>query len=185
MRKLNLLFYLKSGFLSLCDEDTEYQMRELLQNYLRKSGFNKYEISNFAKAGFEAIHNTNYWKQEEYIGFGVHSSSYILGTRYKNIDNIEKYIENITNGNDISCEKVHLDKLDLMKEYVMLNLRLSSGVNINSFYNKFSTSIYDVFGVEIKKLVDLELITDDKLNNTIYLTKHGAEVANIVFQEFV
>ena len=146
MRKLNLLFYLKSGFLSLCDEDTEYQMRELLQNYLRKSGFNKYEISNFAKAGFEAIHNTNYWKQEEYIGFGVHSSSYILGTRYKNIDNIEKYIENITNGNDISCEKVHLDKLDLMKEYVMLNLRLS---------------------------------------NTIYLTKHGAEVANIVFQEFV
>ncbi len=173
------------GYISLCDEDTEYEMKNYLENTLENNGYIKYEISNFAIDNFYSHHNINYWKQGEYLGFGVCSSSFILGTRYKNTNNLSKYINNILNNKEVIEEKVHLDKLDLMKEYIILNLRLINGVSIAEFNIKFNTDIFNIFGTEIKKLKDLNLIYIDDVKKTIYLTKRGSEVANTVWQEFI
>lgn len=176
-------FLLKEGFVSLVDEDEEYEMKQILESTLEKSGYIKYEISNFAKEGFESKHNINYWKQGQYLGFGVAASSFFGGTRYTNTKELSKYIFSIKTGGNILIEKESLDKLDLMKEYVILNLRLKDGVNFNKFKQKFAENIMNLFGTEIKDLEAKGLLT--KTNENIFLNKRGTEVANIVWEKFI
>lgn len=176
-------FLLKNDFLSLVDEDEEYKMREIIHSKLQNMGYSKYEISNFAIKGYESKHNINYWNQGSYLGFGVDASSFMLGSRYKNNDDIKKYINAINKNLNCIDEKDDLDKLDLMKEYVILRLRLCDGININRFNKKFSTDIFSIFGTEINDLVNKGLLL--KNENTITLSKRGEEVANIVWENFV
>ncbi|MEG1142828.1 MAG: radical SAM family heme chaperone HemW, partial [Clostridia bacterium] len=126
-------FLLKNNFLKLPNEDIEYEMKELIENKLKKNMYNKYEISNFSKEGFESIHNLNYWNQGYYLGFGVCSSSFLNSTRYSNIDNIEDYINYyLYNDKKINIikESSDLDDNELIKEYIILKLRLDKGVSI-------------------------------------------------------
>lgn len=176
-------FLLKNKFLKLVDEDEEYQMKELINTKLEEFGFNKYEISNYAINGYESKHNTNYWNQGYYLGFGVAASSFIYGSRYQNTEDISKYIDGINNFKNIIIEKEDMDKLDLMKEYIILKLRLKDGVNIQRFNKIFETNIFNVFNIEISNLVKKRLVTNDGRN--IFLTKRGMEVANIVWEEFI
>ena len=176
-------FLIKEGFLTLCDEDEEYKMKEYMDENLTKSNFLKYEISNYAFRGFESQHNLNYWKQGEYIGIGASASSFFAGSRYTNVSDIKKYIYNINNNITTICDKQDLNKLDLMKEYVILSLRLKEGLNKEKFANKFNIDIYKLFKAEIDKLKKEKLINEN--DNYIFLTKRGMEVANIVWQEFV
>ena len=176
-------FLLKEGFLSLPDEDEEYNMKQMLEKKLNKAKFYKYEISNFAIKGYEAKHNLNYWKQKYYLGFGVAASSYMYSTRYDNTKNIEEYINKINNFEDAVISSVQMDKLDTMKEYVILNLRVVEGINIKDFKSKFKTDIFDIFKVEFEKLIKQGLINVS--NTNIFLTPRGMEVANIVWQEFI
>ena len=178
-----LEFLLNNGFLELVDEDEEYDMKNLIYSKLTSNEFNQYEISNFAISGYESMHNTNYWNQGYYLGFGSTASSFILGSRYKNIDNIKDYINGVNNFYNIICEKEDLDKLDLMKEYVMLRLRLINGISKEAFLKKFEKDILDIFGNEIKELEDKGLIINNTQN--IYLSDRGKEVANIVWEKFI
>lgn len=178
-----LAFLLKEGYVKLCDEDEEYKMRNYINEKLNLSGFNKYEISNYSKPGYESKHNLVYWNQEEYLGLGLNSSSYINGTRYKNVSDINEYINNIANNKEISIVEEEQDKLLTMKEYVMLNLRKKEGININKFKRKFDTDIYKLFNSEFKELENLKLINCSK--DSITLTSRGEEVANQVFERFI
>lgn len=176
-------FLLKEGYVSLCDEDEEYEMRSYLNKKLQEAGFNKYEISNYSSNLYESKHNMVYWSQEEYLGVGINSSSYINGTRYKNISCINEYIDNILNNKEISNVEEQQDKLSRMQEYVILNLRKSEGVNINRFKRKFDTNIFDIFNTELKDLEKLQLIRVTGEN--IILSNRGCEVANQVFEKFI
>ena len=93
-------FLLNSGFLTLPDENTEREMKYLLDRKLALAGYNRYEISNYAKPGYESKHNLKYWNQQEYLGFGVSAHSYFDGKRFSNTDNLEKYIEKSYISND-------------------------------------------------------------------------------------
>lgn len=186
-------FLLNEGYLKLVDEDTEYQMKELLEGKLEKNGFNKYEISNFSITGFESKHNTSYWNQEMYLGFGVCSSSFFSNTRYKNTDDIEKYIEYINSNISPVESRESLDLLELMKEYIILKLRLTKGFSTLEF-KKFGKDIFDIFGNELKELSENGLIKIEKDDNKIItdtdcynisLTKRGSEIANIVWEKFI
>lgn len=186
-------FLLNEGYLKLVDEDTEYQMKELLEEKLEKNGFNKYEISNFSITGFESKHNTSYWNQEMYLGFGVCSSSFFSNTRYKNTDDIEKYIEYINSNISPVESRECLDLLELMKEYIILKLRLTKGFSTLEF-KKFGKDIFDIFGNELKELSENGLIKIEKDDNKIItdtdcynisLTKRGSEIANIVWEKFI
>lgn len=176
-------FLLKNDFLSLVDEDEEYQMRKFIFEKLKQLGYYKYEISNFAIKGHESKHNINYWNQGCYLGFGASASSFMLGSRYKNIDDVKKYINAINNNLSTIDEKDDLDKLELMKEYVILKLRLMDGIDINKFNKKFSSDIVSIFGTEINDLINKGLLI--KKDNKIILTNRGEEVANIVWENFI
>lgn len=176
-------FLLKEGFVSLCNEDEEYKMREELNKRLQDNGFVKYEISNYAYPGFESKHNLCYWNQEKYIGFGVNASSFFNLKRYRNTSNIDKYIDGIKNNKNIVVETEELDKLSLMKEYIILKLRLSKGVEISEFKQKFGTDIFDIFNTEFNSLKKDNLVNITSKN--ISLTNRGEEVANIVWKMFV
>lgn len=176
-------FLLKEGFVSLCNEDEEYKMREELNKRLQDNGFVKYEISNYAYPGFESKHNLCYWNQGKYIGFGVNASSFFNLKRYRNTSNIDKYIDGIKNNKNIVVETEELDKLSLMKEYIILKLRLSKGIEISEFKQKFGTDIFDIFNTEFNSLKKDNLVNITSKN--ISLTNRGEEVANIVWEMFV
>lgn len=176
-------FLLKEGFVSLCNEDEEYKMREELNKRLQDNGFVKYEISNYAYPGFESKHNLCYWNQEKYIGFGVNASSFFNLKRYRNTSNIDKYIDGVKNNKNIVVETEELDKLSLMKEYIILKLRLSKGVEISEFKQRFGTDIFDIFNTEFNSLKKDNLVNITSKN--ISLTNRGEEVANIVWEMFV
>ncbi len=176
-------FLLKEKFLELVDEDEEYKMKEYLENILEINGLKRYEISNFANINYESKHNLKYWNQDEYIGIGASASSFFAGTRYTNVSNLDKYINSIFENNSVIVEKEELDKMALMKEYMILKLRLLSGVSIKEFKKRFSVDLMDIFNIEIKKLTAEKLIY---LNDShIILSPRGKEVANVVWQEFV
>ena len=172
-----------TGFVTLPIEENERKMNDLVSTTLEKNGYNMYEISNYAKKGYESKHNLTYWNQEYYLGFGVSAASYINGKRYSNINNINEYIDGINNFKSVIKESSDLDKLDTIKEYIILKLRLIKGVNIHDFYNKFKVNLLDMFGEEINDLIDKELLI--KQEDNIFLTHKGRDIANVVWEKFI
>lgn len=131
----------KNKELDLLDDDIERRMYWTTKEELERSGYNHYEISNFAKKGYESKHNLNCWKQEEYIGIGLAAHSYVGGIRYSNTENLNKYINTFKLGKNIKDiitihEKQSED--DKQKEYMILGLRKTEGVKISDFKNKFT-----------------------------------------------
>ena len=178
-------FILKEGYVSLVDEDEEYEMYSYLKDTLENNGFHRYEISNYALPGFESNHNTRYWNQQEYLGFGVNASSFFNSSRYKNIPNLEKYIECINTNVPTKTEVEDLDLLSLMKEYIILSLRKTEGLSLINFKSKYKKDVFDLFKIEIDELIGKGLLILDNTNNALKLTDRGLEVANIVWEAFV
>lgn len=176
---------INSGELKLPDEEIERYMYWFAKRKLEENGYLHYEISNFAKPLFRSKHNLDCWNQKEYKGFGVSASSYENGIRYTNISSIEKYVENVQNGqfkkNYIVEEKQ--DRETMMKEYMLLGLRKITGVSINQFRKKFGTIPIFKYNKEITKLTNEGLIESNGIN--IRLTKKGLDLANLVWEEFV
>ena len=121
----NTLFAKLKDRLILPDEDEEFFMYKLLGDKLGENGYNKYEISNFARKGYESRHNVRYWRGKEYLGFGVAAHSYFNGERYGNDRDIKGFIA----GKDITEDRRTVSEHDRDIEYVMLGLRLSDGVD--------------------------------------------------------
>ena len=145
---------------------------------LREAGYFQYEISNFAKKGFESRHNLCYWNQDEYIGVGAGASSYVNGVRFKNVSEIEKYILN--NKREIEEVQGFDDKLN---EYMILRLRLLEGVSIERFKERFNIDVLEKFKDKLERLVKTGLLEISDTN--IRLTNKGLDFANIVWEEFV
>ena len=178
-------FILKEGYVSLVGEDEEYEMYSYLKDTLENNGFHRYEISNYALPGFESNHNTRYWNQQEYLGFGVNASSFFNSSRYKNIPNLENYIEYINTNVPTKTEVEDLDLLSLMKEYIILSLRKTEGLSLINFKSKYKKDVFDLFKIEIDELIGKGLLILDNTNNALKLTDRGLEVANIVWEAFV
>ena len=176
---------INSGELKLPDEEIERYMYWFAKRKLEENGYLHYEISNFAKPLFRSKYNLDCWNQKEYKGFGVSASSYENEIRYTNISSIEKYVENVQNGqfkkNYIVEEKQ--DREVMMKEYMLLGLRKITGVSINQFRKKFGTIPIFKYNKEITKLTNEGLIQSNGIN--IRLTKKGLDLANLVWEEFV
>ena len=166
--------------LYLPSETLERKMYWTVKEELEKSGYVHYEISNFAKRGFESKHNTACWNQEEYIGFGLAAHSYIDNTRYSNTIDFEEYFEWSENSKIIHERQTKEDK---MKEYMLLGLRKIEGVRISEFKNKFIDNPIYLYREALNKLVTQELIEIEEDN--IKLTAKGINLANLVWGEFV
>lgn len=171
--------------MKLPDEETERKMYWVVKEKLEGSGYVHYEISNFAKKGYESKHNLSCWNQEEYIGLGVAAHSYTNGVRYSNIDTIEEYIANYKEDNETDNFVFHekQNKESKMKEFMMLGLRKIEGVHIQDFKNKFGENPIFIYRKELEKLVKEDLLEID--GNMIKLTNKGLDLANLVWEEFV
>lgn len=176
---------LEVGNLEYVDEKVEREMYWKTKRILEKNGYFHYEISNFAKRGFESKHNMDCWNQEEYIGFGIAAHSYINNKRFSNISNLEEYIKNINEENFEKNIELHENqtKQDKMKEYMIIGLRKIGGISISEFERRFRISPLFYFRFEIDKLVKENLLEVDL--DYIKLTKKGLDFANIVWEEFV
>lgn len=178
-----LKFLLDEGYVTLVDEDEEYEMYIALNKRFKEAGYNRYEISNYCIPGYESNHNLRYWNQSLYLGLGAGASSFFGGSRYRNENSIEKYIDYLDKGVSIIAEKEDLDLLSLMKEYAMLALRKIEGLDITSFKSKYKKDVYELFSEELNELINQGLLQKD--GNYISLTQRGLEVANLVWEKFV
>ena len=171
--------------IALPSDELERAMYWETKRKLEKAGYTHYEISNFAKPGFESKHNLSCWNQEEYIGIGASAHSYTNNVRYSNIDSIEDYIRNYENGNEIDNFVFHekQNKESKMKEFMMLGLRKIQGIHIQDFKNKFGENPIYLYKKELEKLVNEELLEID--GDIIKLTDKGIDLANLVWEEFV
>lgn len=171
--------------LELPNEDLERKMYWAVKQTLEQNNYIHYEISNFAKKGYESKHNLDCWNQKEYIGFGITAHSYTNGIRYSNIENIEQYIKNYdedkTEENLVFHEKQDMEAMQ--KEYMLLGLRKIDGVSIQEFKIKFVANPVFLYHSELEKLVNEELLEID--GDMIKLTNKGLDLANIVWEEFV
>ena len=171
---------------NLVEDDLEREMYWKSKKAFEDAGYIHYEISNYAKPGFESKHNKNCWSQKQYLGFGIAAHSYFNGKRFYNVEDLNKYITNIEKNefkNNIIIEEENRTKEDIAKEYMMLGLRKIEGVSISEFQRKFELNPLFYFRFEISKLQEMDLIEVD-LDN-IRLTKKGLDLANIVFEEFI
>ena len=177
---------IENGKLILPSEELERNMYWYVKNFLELKGYKHYEISNFAKVGYESKHNLDCWKQKEYIGFGVAAHSYINDTRFGNTCDFDKYVSNCEN-NEFEKNKIideeKQSKFEKEQEYMLIGLRKLDGISISNFKDKFGENPVFIFRNELNKLVDSGLLNID-LDN-IKLTSKGLDLANLVWEEFV
>lgn len=176
---------IEKGDLKLPEEDLERNMYWYVKNTLELNGYKHYEISNFARKGYESKHNLNCWNQKEYVGIGLAAHSYRDITRYSNTEQMGEYIRNVKNENLERNRIIHeiQKEDDTKKEYMILGLRQIDGIKISKFKEKFGDNPIYLFRNELKKLSDENLINVDEDN--IKLTNKGIDFANLVWEEFV
>ena len=123
--------------LGLPDEDGVADLYELASAYIKSRGYEHYEISNYAKEGYRSQHNLHTWQGREYVGIGVAAHGYLDGVRYGNSRDITAFLE----GRDITDTRRTLSREDRVEEAVMLGLRLSEGIDLNTLANRFSLTL--------------------------------------------
>ena len=180
---------LKEGKLILPEEDLEREMYWKVKEILEKNEYEHYEISNFAKKGYQSKHNWNCWNQKEYLGFGIAAHSYMNNIRYSNIDNLQEYIEQMQYAEKIEdLKKIEQiqevqNKEEKQKEYMLLGLRKLKGISIQEFKKIFLENPIYLYRKELDKLVKEELIEVDL--DSIRLSNRGLDLANLVWEEFI
>ncbi|MBC2372031.1 oxygen-independent coproporphyrinogen III oxidase [Listeria booriae] len=179
------IFYnlMQKGKLILPGEDAEANMYEKLMSTMEKHGRKQYEISNFAKPGYESRHNIVYWSNEHYFGFGAGAHGYIGETRYANYGPLKKYMQPLQNGDLPTFQQKELSLKEKMEEEMFLGLRKVAGVDKAHFQAKFGQSLYATFANAIDKTIEKGWL--ESTPESVRLTRRGRFLGNNVFQEFL
>lgn len=170
-----------NGQLNLPGEETERSMFESAVELFTTQGFQMYEISNFAKRGYQSRHNIKHWQRTPYIGLGVSASSCYRETRFENPHTFEKYFSMLEEGRN-KFEVTELNEKDIQNEFLFLGLRMNEGVSIEEFKNKFGKDILELYGKTIRWYQNLGLLR--VAGGRIQLTLKGMNVSNSIFTSF-
>lgn len=136
----------------LPDSDEVAALYEAGVKKLKELGFNRYEVSNFAKKGRESRHNLNYWRRGEYIGFGVSASSCINNIRFTNTFDLDEYFKCILSGHLPIIDREEVDAEGQKEELIMLALRTAEGIPLEKYKRLFGSDFRDEFAPAIKKM---------------------------------
>ena len=169
----------------LPDEDTERAMYDVTAEILSGYGYDRYEISNYAKKNKECAHNVGYWTGIDYIGLGLGASSMFDGARFTNLRDIEIYKEagkKTQLPTDWETVRQLTDERK-MEEFMFLGLRMMRGVSRKEFERRFKRSMDEVYGEVIAKYIGLGLL--EEADGWVRLTKKGIDVSNQVLAEFL
>jgi oxygen-independent coproporphyrinogen-3 oxidase len=172
-----------SGKLDIADEDTDRLMYVKTRELLKKAGYERYEISNYAKDGYRCRHNCGYWRRVPYVGFGIGAASFVENRRFSNDTDISAYIDNPLN---LMTQEQKLTDMDSMEEFMFLGLRMTEGISYDEFKTCFGQSIESVYGNVIKKNIEdgllIETLTAPK---RLAFTDKGTDVSNYVLAQFL
>lgn len=161
-------------------EEDDRLMYQRTKQLLSQKGYDRYEISNYAKKGFESRHNTVYWVRKAYVGFGLGASSMVADRRWSNTTEMERYLNPNTN----KKEELHtLSKEECMEEYMFLGLRMMKGVSRQGFFDTYGVRMNDIYGTAIEKWLQEGYLQQE--GDYIRLTDRGIDVSNVILADFL
>jgi oxygen-independent coproporphyrinogen-3 oxidase len=172
----------EKGLLSETDEEESNLQFNLLIEKASDAGFIHYEISNFGKPGFFSIHNSNYWKQVNYLGLGPSAHSFNGYSRQWNVRDVKKYIKALNSGT-LMFEREDLNKRIRFNEYIMTSLRTMWGIDLDYVEEKFDKEGFDYIVNLSGKLIDYGLMKQDK--KTLVLTNQGQMISDNIISELM
>ncbi len=163
----------------LPSEEEEREMYRLTEQTLSAAGMKRYEISNYARPGYECRHNIGYWIGAEYAGFGLGAASFLKFTRYRNPENMQAYLAGDFSGREVTP----LSEKDRMEEFMFLGLRMTQGVSEQEFRKRFGKSPEEIYGEVLQKHITDGLLKRE--NGQIALTARGLDLSNVVMADFL
>lgn len=175
---------IREGKMEPTDEATDRQMYHMALDMMRSAGYEHYEISNGALAGYRSRHNLKYWSYEEYLGLGLGASSFVNGSRFNNHDSMYRYIKAIKESKSPVDEKSikNYSPREEMGIYVFTGLRKLAGIDLKEFHEVFEQNFFDVFDKRIiEKFKGYLVLNGDKL----YITEKGMDISNKIMAEFI
>lgn len=173
-----------AGQKGLPDEETDRDMYHLTKEMMESQGYSRYEISNYARPGFECRHNSGYWTGVDYLGLGLGASSYTHGFRYHNTADFNEYLGmNLREAGAASQDIQELSHEDKMEEFMFLGLRMMKGVSGSEFLGRFGQNMWNVYGEVLGKLEEQKLIEVEA--PVVRLTELGIDVSNMVLSKFL
>ncbi|RJR18753.1 MAG: radical SAM family heme chaperone HemW [Nitrospiraceae bacterium] len=177
------------GGVTLPAEDKAIEMYEHTIDYLTSAGYLHYEISNFSLPGYQCRHNLNYWDRGEYYGAGLGAHSFLNETRFHNTDNIDEYLELISEDKSAVKGSESITGDMALSEAIFLGLRKTGGINIETISKRYNVKILNIFHKEIEDLRAAGLIqitsSECAYETTMQLTRKGLVLSNEVFTKFI
>lgn len=180
-------------------EDVVYQIGKMTEDVLAAAGYERYEISNYAKKGYECRHNIGYWQRTDYLGVGLGAASLLGNMRYSNIRDLDTYtqnaghIEEITlldekTGKELPAVNLHekaeeLKRNTQMEEFMFLGLRMIRGIERSRFYQLFGFTVDNIYSRVISQLEADELLMQNP--ERVWLTEKGLDLSNYALAQFL
>lgn len=171
---------------ALPDEETDRQMYHRTKELLAAAGYERYEISNYARPGKACRHNLRYWQGGNYLGFGIGAASYWKGCRYTNTGDTVRYEQAMACGDGRDAIRENDEQLGTqaqMEEFMFLGLRCMEGISPARFEERFAVPYDTVYGKVTEELERKGLL--ERENERIRLTEFGIDVSNMVLAEFL
>lgn len=165
------------------DDDLSRELYDFTVEYLKKHGYDRYEISNFALRGYESRHNLKYWNCDEYIGLGCGAASLFDGCRFSNVRDAAEYIDTVEGGKSPSEDLYKLTDFDKMSEFIYLGLRQNNGFSETEFFKRFGKKFDEVFYDGAEK--NMKRGTLVRKENRIFIPDKYLYVSSAVMSDFV
>lgn len=182
-RGTRLYHLVEKELISLPDESLEDRMYETMMQGIQELGFERYEISNFAKNGAYSTHNLKYWQYSDYLGFGAGAHSFFEGIRRANNRNVMPYARKIDCFEFPIVDEEIIDQQRAIEDYCFLALRTKWGINTTVFFEKFNVTLDSIYGSILQELIEKDLIVKD--GKSYHLTSEGTKHGNYVFSQFI
>ncbi|MDE7417337.1 MAG: radical SAM family heme chaperone HemW [Lachnospiraceae bacterium] len=194
----------RDAWASVPDEDEDRQMYQVTKQILAEHGYHRYEISNYAKEGYECRHNCIYWQRgvghtADYVGFGLGACSTMGSMRWDNTDDMERYISvfaeqnferydsrligNGSVGESAKEAVVRLFEREQMEEFMFLGLRMMNGISKQEFADSFGVDLNDIYSEVLRKWEKQGMLIQN--DDCVRLTDAGIDVSNMVFSDFL
>ena len=178
-----LYHLVQKNLISIPSESIDESMYDTMMSGLKALGFERYEISNFAKGNSYSRHNLKYWHYIDYLGFGAGAHSFYDGVRRSNNRNVMPYIQSVDRYimPTIDTETITVERAQ--EDFCFLALRTKWGLDEQKFEDRFGVSVHNLFGNILEDLVTKGLL--EYQNGSYHLTSEGAKHGNYVFSQFI
>jgi len=174
---------LRRGRFKAVPDEVTASLYEKINKLLEKNGYRRYEVSNFAKPGFESVHNQKYWDETNYLGLGVSAHSYIDGYRYNNTKRLDTYIDAMEQGKSAVYSKEYISINERRTERIMLGLRTVKGINLSRFKDDFDEDLLESRAEQIGKFESLGML--EVKDGHLFVTAPHFYLSNSIIVELI